>query len=104
VAEALRSRVEELTARLTKLEGTCRDLERDRSDLKQRLAEEREDRAALEERVKGRLDDAGEDMAQEAVAGWEAKYNRLKARYRVSGCRGLLVGLFQACCSALKGS
>lgn len=54
---------------------------------KQRLREEAEDRAALEERVKARLDDAGEEGAAEAVAGWEAKYARLKARYRVSSAR-----------------
>jgi hypothetical protein len=53
----------------------------------QRLAEEAEDRAALEERVREQLDEAGEDMAQEAVAGWEAKYSRLKGRYRVRVAR-----------------
>jgi hypothetical protein len=31
----------------------------------------------------GRLEEAGEEAAQEAVAGWEAKYCRLRGRYRV---------------------
>lgn len=55
----------------------------------QRLAEEAEDRSALEERLKARLDDAGDDAGAEAVAAWEGKHARLKARYRVRAFGGL---------------
>lgn len=60
-----------------------KSLERECSSLRKRLAEEHEEKAALEEQVHRQLEDIGEDVAQEAVAAFEAKYNRLKTRYRV---------------------
>jgi exonuclease VII large subunit len=87
-ADALRAEAEELRARATRLEAAVRSLQESEAELKRRLAEEAEDRAALEERIKGHLEEAGEDSAREAVAGWEAKYARLKGRYRVSGLGG----------------
>ncbi len=72
-----------MLSQLSDMESAKRALESERAALMQRLAEEQEERAELEEQLKQHLEDGGDDVAQETVAAYEAKYNRLKSRYRV---------------------
>jgi hypothetical protein len=52
--------------------------------LHKRLEEEEQEKLELEDQMRRQLEDAGDAGAEETVAAYEAKYNRLKTRYRVS--------------------
>eukprot|EP00775_Hariotina_reticulata_P010260 gene10260-10419_t len=74
--------VADLQKQLAEAEVLRRGLDKDVTGLKKQLAEEQAERTTLEDHLAQHMEDAGDDMAQETVAAYEAKYNRLKTRYR----------------------
>lgn len=79
---AAQAQLAELQRQLAEGEAARRGLEAELARLRRQLAEEQSERGTLEEQLAQHLEESEDFMAQDAVAAYEAKYNRLKTRYR----------------------
>eukprot|EP00798_Chlamydomonas_sp_ICE-L_P020645 gene20645-27431_t len=62
-------------------------MDRERASLLRQLEQEEVAREGLEDQLKGRVEDYGDDEALDAVEAFESKYARMKERYKILSLR-----------------